>query len=138
MGGMFVSGRWHHRGTLIVYTTSTPSLASLEMLVHVDPSSAPSSLQLVEISVPDDLQVETVLDPSSITPEWRSYPAPPALADFGTRWAREQRTPLLRVPSALSFSDAESNVLLNPTHPLAARASVVGTTHFTFDTRLLR
>jgi hypothetical protein len=37
----------HHQGTLIVYTSSKPSLCALELLVHVDPSITPSSLQLV-------------------------------------------------------------------------------------------
>jgi len=140
LGGMFTGGRWHHKGTLIVYTSSTPSLCALELLVHVDPLVAPSALRLVEISVPDHLEVET-LDPSSITPDWRAFPAPPVLADFGTRWARELRTPLLRIPSAvtaLGIGDVETNVLLNPSHRLATVASVVGTTAFTFDTRLLR
>ena len=140
IGGMFTSGRWHHQGTLVVYMSSTPSLCALELLVHVDPLIAPSSLQLVELSVPDNLEVETV-DPSSITTEWRSYPAPLVLADFGTRWVRELRTPLLRVPSALTAlgtDGVETNFLLNPSHPLAASASVVGSTAFAFDTRLLR
>jgi len=138
MGGMFGGGRWHHKGTRIVYMSTTPSLCSLEYLVHLDPLLAPSTLQMVEISVPDDLEAETV-DPSSITAGWRSYPPPTALADFGSRWVREQRTPLLSVPSALTAVglDVERNFLLNPTHPLASRASIVGSTPFTYDTRLL-
>lgn len=139
IGGMSTNGRWHHQGTLIVYTSSTPSLCALEYLVHVDPSIAPARLHLVEIQLPDDLEVETV-DPASITPEWRGYPAPSALADFGSRWAREKRSPLLRVPSAVNAvgGGVESNCLINPAHPLASRAAVVGATAFTFDTRLLR
>lgn len=139
MGGLLAGGRWHHRGTPIIYTSSTPSLCALEFLVHVDPSLAPANLHMVEVSVPDDLPIETA-DPNSLTPAWRTFPAPIVLADFGSAWAREGRTPILRVPSAVSGvgGDVESNFLLNPSHPLASRWAIVGTQPFSFDTRLLR
>lgn len=139
MGGLIVGGRWHHKGTLIVYASSTPSLAALEALVHVDPSLAPSNLQLVEVFAPDDLPTETLSDPSILTPEWRSSPPPIELADFGSAWVTEARTPLLRVPSAVSVvgGDVESNVLLNPSHPLASLVHVASARPFSFDPRLV-
>ena len=139
MGGLFGGGRWHNKGTRIVYTSTTPSLCALEFLVHVDPLLAPANLRMVDITVPDDLEIETVADPTAIAGGWRDYPAPSALADFGSRWVREERTPLLAVPSALTAVglDVERNFLLNPTHPLASSASIVASKPFTYDTRLL-
>lgn len=58
-GGLYVSGRWHHRGRPVVYTSATPSLAALEVLVHVDPALAPADLRLIEIDVPDGIDIET-------------------------------------------------------------------------------
>jgi RES domain-containing protein len=59
---------------------------------------------------------------------------PPDPRLFGDTWLTEQRTPVLRVPS---FIVAEStNLLINPAHPLASRARIVGKRRFAFDRRL--
>jgi len=55
---------------------------------------------------------------------------------FGDAWLRERRTPVLRVPSVIVPED--NNVLVNPGHPAAAGARIVGRRRFTFDRRLWR
>lgn len=134
IGGLHVSGRWHHRGRPIVYTSATPSLAALEVLVHVDPGLAPPDLQLVEIEVPDALAVETC-DPAALAPDWRAFPAPAALPDFGSAWLAEQRTPVLCAPSAVL--PIERNYILNPAHPGAAALRITRVLAFSFDPRLM-
>jgi RES domain-containing protein len=42
IGGMYTSGRWHNKGHPIVCTASSAALAALEVLVHVDPLTAPT------------------------------------------------------------------------------------------------
>lgn len=133
-GSLNASGRWHPRGLRIVYTSATLSLAALEMLVHLGRESLPDDLVQVEIEVPGTISVET-LDPERLTPAWRSYPAPPELAAFGEEWLRQERTPLLRVPSAVV--PEEWNLLINPAHPRAARVRPVGRKPFSFDVRLV-
>jgi len=135
-GGLHASGRWHDRRTLIICTASTPSLAALETLVHVEPLDAPRAYTLAEIDAPDELGVENV-DPNALCRDWQVYPAPAALREFGTRWAIEKRTALLRVPSAVSAVDAESNYLINPIHPAATKITVVRRLAYSFDPRLL-
>lgn len=134
IGGLHVSGRWHHRGRPIVYTSATPSLAALEVLVHVDPGLAPPDLRLVEVDMPDALAVESC-DPAALAPDWQVFPAPAALLDFGSAWLTEQRTPVLRVPSAVL--PIEHNYILNPAHPAAAGAKIAQVLAFSFDPRLL-
>jgi RES domain-containing protein len=134
IGGLHVSGRWHHRGRPIVYASSTASLAALEVLVHVDPANAPSDLTLLAIDVPDDVAVETC-DPTRLTPRWQAFPGPVELQDFGSTWLAEVRTAVLAVPSAVL--PVERNLLLNPAHPHAARFRIVGEQPFSFDPRLL-
>ncbi len=58
-------------------------------------------------------------------------PADPA--GFGDQWLKEQRTQLLRVPSAII--PESSNWLLNPLHP-GAHCRIHSVRDFTFDTRL--
>jgi RES domain-containing protein len=137
-GGLFVSGRWHPRGVRVVYTSSSLSLAVLEVLVHAGRDTLPDDLLQIEIEVPDDLPTEVVDDASlsASTPGWRSYPAPRELQAFGEAWLREGRTPLLRVPSAVV--PEEWNLLINPAHPQASGAEAVTVRRFGLDPRLRR
>ncbi len=74
--------------------------------------------------------------PSELPANWRRYPAPDALADLGTRWAHELRTPVLAVPSAVI--PQELNYLLNPRHSDFKRIRVGKPEAFRFDPRLRR
>jgi RES domain-containing protein len=134
-GGLYVSGRWHHQGWPVVYTSATPSLAALEVLVHVDPGLAPTDLRLIEIDVPDGIDTETC-DPTLLTADWQRFPAPVALQDFGTEWLSSLRTPVLTVPSAVLA--IERNYLINPAHPDASRIRIVREQAFSFDPRLIK
>lgn len=134
LGGLYAAGRWHHKGQPIVYTSATPSLAALEVLVHVDPALAPSDVRLLELDVPSELTVERC-EPEKIISEWRIYPAPSELQDFGSQWLTSLRSAVLQVPAAVM--PVESNFLLNPRHPEFERVSVVREVPFSFDSRLL-
>ena len=132
-GGLFVSGRWHPKGRRVVYTSGTLSLAALEILVHTDDDLIPSDLVQIEIDVPHDLNTERI-DVDSLPPNWRTYPAPPFLQKLGADWLERRDSAILRVPSAVV--PQESNFLLNPAHPDAARFRVVTTEGFVWDPRL--
>jgi RES domain-containing protein len=60
IGGLYTSGRWHHKGIPIVYTAGSPALAALEVLVPVDPLCAPADLRLLAIDLPPDLSMEVI------------------------------------------------------------------------------
>lgn len=132
-GGLFASGRWHTRGRRIVYTSGSLSLAALELLVHADRAQLPADLVQIEIEIPDALGIRRV-ELDSLPRLWREYPAPAALQLLGDEWLSGLTTPALQVPSAVI--PAEWNYLLNPEHPGAARATVVGTGEFAYDARL--
>jgi RES domain-containing protein len=74
--------------------------------------------------------------PSELPANWRSYPSPEALAELGTRWARELKSPVLAVPSAVI--PQELNYLLNPLHSHFKRIRVAAPEAFRFDARLRR
>lgn len=127
-------GRWNALGIPMVYCASSLSLATLEVFVHTDPDDVPADLVAISIQVPDK-EIES-LDPAALPPDWRDYPGPIALRDFGTAWAIARRSLALRVPSAIT--PGEDNVLLNPAHPAAARLVRSAPSPFAFDTRMMR
>ncbi|OLD97123.1 MAG: hypothetical protein AUI36_45665 [Cyanobacteria bacterium 13_1_40CM_2_61_4] len=132
-GGLHVPGRWHARGTLIVYTSATLSLAALELLVHADRDLVPADLVQIEIDLPDDLDMERV-EAKSLPANWKRYPAPSALGRIGRGWIERGKTAVLRVPSAVI--PEESNYLLNPAHDGIKRIKVIGRRRFVLDPRL--
>jgi RES domain-containing protein len=134
IGGMYTSGRWHSKGNPLVYTASSAALAALEVLVHVDPLTAPADLRLLAIELPDDLSTE-VLEPITLPQGWHSVPAPAALQTIGSSWLTSGRTAALNVPSAVIT--VERNFLLNPRHPEVQRVRILSDEAFSFDTRLL-
>ena len=134
IGGMYTSGRWHTKGLPIVYTASSAALAVLEVLLHVDPLTAPSDLRLLAIELPDDLSTE-VLEPTLLPEGWYTVPAPASLQTLGSSWLTSRRSAALNVPSAVIT--VERNILLNPRHPEAQRARIIADETFSFDTRLL-
>jgi RES domain-containing protein len=134
IGGMYTSGRWHTQGNPIVYTASSAALAALEVLVHVDPLTAPSDLRLLAIEIPDDLST-TVIESTMLSGDWSTVPAPASLQTLGVSWLTSRMSAVLSVPSAAIT--VERNFLLNPRHPEAQRIRIIGDDAFTFDTRLL-
>ncbi len=127
-GGLIGRGRWHNKGTLIVYCSDHPSTSPLEILVHATRSIVPDSYQLIEIDIPDDLDI-----------------AEPKL---GTGWQEDENFIriagsqiflanthcVVRVPSVVM--PKVWNYLLNPLHVAAARISIVETGRYPFDSRL--
>jgi RES domain-containing protein len=133
-GARRYGGRWNAPGTPVIYAATHLSLAALELLVHVDPEDLPADLTAFEIQVPDDASIER-LDPATLPDGWHRALDCPACREAGERWGAERRTLGLLVPSAVI--PAETNVLLNPAYPDAARLHVVAATPFAFDPRLL-
>lgn len=122
-GARRYGGRWNSAGHPLVYAAETAALAVLEVRVHLDipPDLVPDDYVLLSIDL-GDLPIETL--PTVPTHSTR----------FGDAWLREQRTPMLRVPSFIVPESA--NLLLNPVHPLAGAARIVGNRPFAFDRRL--
>ena len=129
IGGIYTSGRWHTKGHPIVHTATSAALAALEVLVNVDPLTAPTDLRLLAIELPDDLTTE-VLELVSLPDGWLSVPAPTALQSLGSSWLTSGRTAALNVP--LAVINGERNVLLNPRHPEMQRVGILSDEAFSF------
>ena len=133
IGAEKYGGRWNHKGDRMVYASSSLSLASLELFVHLEPAFIPHDLYSIVATVPDSVSREelTVVD---LPANWRDYPAPARLQDIGSDWVRHRRSLLLIVPSAVN--PEERNILLNPAHPESAAITDIATKPFHFDPRM--
>ena len=134
-GARLAGGRWNRRGTRMVYTAGSLSLAALEILVHAEASLLPSDLVAIPADIPSSVAIEPLAE-DLLPPDWRRNPAPEALAVLGTDWIAAARTPVLAVPSAIV--PRESNYLLNPAHPDFAKIKRGTAEPFSLDPRLGR
>jgi RES domain-containing protein len=101
------------------------------MLVHMDRDLIPGTYQLLRVSVPDDIAIETV--DINLPTDWRSKTM--ASREIGDRWLDRSTSALLQVPSAIS--EGANNFLLNPVHPDATKIVVAEIIRAPFDARLL-
>jgi RES domain-containing protein len=124
-GARLYGGRWNSPGRPMLYTAANPSLAVLEVLVHLDlpPELIPSDYRLLSIEVPDTAPSQ-VLD---VLPE--------DTAAAGDAFLQAGQALVLRVPSLVVSQ--EVNSLVNPQHPAFAEVRLVGNDPFLFDPRLL-
>jgi RES domain-containing protein len=129
-GGLHGAGRWHSRGSLVVYASQSIALAYLEILAHFASDDPVIDLLLFEIEIPDSLVRTLAQAPRG----WDSRPASPISQKLGDEWLRSKESAALRVPSVIVSS--EWNVLINPSHPAFSLRWAVGPRPFPHDPRL--
>ena len=132
-GARRYGARWNPPGTRVAYASDSVALATLEVLVQLGSSATLAAYSLASLQFPDAL-VEALED-SALPKNWRHFPAPPSTQSVGTRWVKEARSAVLRVPSAIIPS--AHNFLLNPLHPDFAKVIIDPPRTFEFDPRLL-
>lgn len=79
--------------------------------------------------------ITEIIPPKRLPANWRLSPSPEETIEIGDRWARERRSAVLVVPSAISPDD--KNYLLNPEHPDFKRIRIAPPIDYEFDPRLL-
>jgi RES domain-containing protein len=132
-GARLYGGRWNSAGKLIVYTSATLSLASLEVLVHVAEEEWPDDLCAMPAAIPANIKVQE-LKQEQLPRGWRRFPAPINLRKFGDTWVEAGETAVLAVPSAVI--PIEKNYLLNPSHSDMKNVEIGAPQRFDFDLRL--
>ena len=125
--------RWTPRGIPAVFTSATLSLAALERFVHIDSDLEPTDLLAIPVEMRDDIAIDAV-EVKTLPTDWRTFPAPPALALIGEQWLRASRTPVLSVPSVVI--PHERNFVLNPTHRAFSQIVIGRSQPFSFDPRM--
>jgi RES domain-containing protein len=130
-GAALYGGRWNSKGTYLLYTAASSSLAMLESVVHLSNLPAPGYC-LISLDVPEQ-NIETV-DPAKLPNQWNQHPPPAILRKIGDRFVKEGKALALKVPSAIN--EDEFNYLLNPKHPEFYKVKLVRKKEIAFDDRL--
>lgn len=125
-GGLIADGRWHQRGSPIVYCADHPALALVEVLVHLDYDLIPTTYQWLRIEAPQRLSV-TAIDQIPAEEE--------ACRTLGQKWLDGRQTALLSVPSAVV--PAARNFLLNPLHADHSKFEIVARIRWPLVPRLI-
>jgi RES domain-containing protein len=121
-GAFLYAGRWHSRGTRVVYAAEHASLAVLETLIHAGGRKIPPR-NMTRIEIPEDFHIESA--------GWKDMPESQR---FGDQWVIEARTAVLRVPS-IATNRLESNFIFNPAHPEFVKFKELESEEFAFDPR---
>ncbi len=132
-GARLYGGRWNSIGQPMVYMASSPSLAVLEMLVHLPPAIFPSNFCLSEFDIPDNSILTA--DNASLPYDWQDISPPIALKRLGDAFLKQNKYLLMKVPSVVV--PQEFNYLFNPLHADAGKVKLIEKKPFSFDARLV-
>lgn len=124
-------GRWNPKGVPVIYTSASPSLAALEILVHY--SVLPIGFVLTSISVPESVLIEQVPE-AVLVDGWDDPATLPVTKEFGRLWTVSNRSLILRVPSTVIRGEA--NYVINVLHPDFPKLTFGQPDPFRFDPRL--
>lgn len=127
LGAYLNGGRWNRPGLPAVYCSEHPSLAVLEILVHleVDPDGLPDEYVKIAIEVPRSIKMTRIERLPGDLDE---------TVELGSRWFESTTTLGLLVPSVVI--PEERNLLLNPQHRDFARVRIFDSQPFRLDARL--
>jgi len=115
--------RWNSINTHMVYTSSSRSLAILEVLTRVDLfSDLPEDRLIVTIDIKNEISIEK-LEMRTLPERWNSFPPSKITQTIGDDFIRNSASPILQVPSSLV--KGEFNYLINPFHADIAHISVI-------------
>lgn len=135
-GARLNGGRWNPPGTPLIYTSTTPELALLETLVHLDgtPLRDLPPFVLITIEMPDSVEELIVAD---LPDGWDRLKYPDTLPLF----LLPKLTPAypalgFSLPSVVVKNSPTRNILINPLHPLISKVDVVAVVVHEFDERL--
>ena len=134
-GASQYGGRWNSEGTKIVYTASTISLATLELMTHVHNKTILNKLYKI-IKLQFNEELVTVLDESELTSNWSSDVITESSKRIGDEWIREGKSLVLKVPSIVTKS--EYNYLINPDHISFTKIQISEAFDFNPDKRIFR
>jgi RES domain-containing protein len=134
-GAALKGARWNSVGVEMIYAASNKALALAEVAVHLTAATVPDDYMMVVLDIPDALEIQEVLS-TSLPEGWNVFPYSRATQSVGDDFIRENRVPVLKVPSAVVRGDF--NLLLNPHHSAFKEITIEETERFPLDSRMFR
>ena len=129
------SNRWNRDGQFVIYTGSTRSLSTLELVVHYGAVIPSAVYKVMVISIADDDFLYRQIQKKDLPANWRYFSAYSRLQKLGSEWITYQETLILKVPSAVI--PYEYNYIINTEHPdFRSKVKLVRTEDYFWDSRL--
>jgi len=132
-GARRAGGRWNPKGYPILYTSATPELALLEIVVHLNPSFIPS-FHLLVLDIPDEHH-EVAL--TELPVNWQDEREVESVQSYLFDWLRQPAVLTVSVPSAIV--SRSRNYLLHTLHPNFSEAvKIIEDMSFRIDARVIK
>ncbi|MDH7461751.1 RES family NAD+ phosphorylase [Chitinophagaceae bacterium 26-R-25] len=129
------ANRWNSKGQQVIYTGSSRSLSTLELVVHRGSIKPTFPYKVMVISIADDDHLIKQIKSQNLPKSWRSMAAYPELQHIGSSWYNLRATLVLKVPSAII--PLEFNYIINTEHPeFGTKVRLVRTEDYFWDPRL--
>ena len=109
------ANRWNQDNEFVIYTGSSRSLATLELVVHLSQVKPSLKYKVMVISIADDDFLYNQFLQNDLPSDWRSMNAYSNLQTLGSSWYNANSSLVLKVPSAII--PKEYNYLINTKHP---------------------
>ncbi len=130
------SNRWNKKGEYVIYTGSSRSLSTLELVVHRNFIKPDIIYKVMTISVPDTDNLIKSIKINDLPDNWRQFEAYSKLQKTGSEWINSRESLLLEVPSAII--PQEYNYIINTEHPdFEKSVKLIRTENYFWDERLL-
>ncbi|MFC0878719.1 RES family NAD+ phosphorylase [Saccharicrinis sp. FJH2] len=129
------ANRWNYHGQHVIYTGSSRSLSTLELIVHRGTIIPKIEYKVMVISIADDDKLVRQILVKDLAKDWRKMSAYAVLQKTGSEWYENQETLVLKVPSAVI--PKEYNYIINTEHPdFLKYVQLIRTEEYFWDTRL--
>lgn len=132
-GAELAGARWNSKGTPMLYTSQSRALCLVEIAVHMPVGNIPADYFMIEIEIPDDLEI-TMVSEEMLSKDWNSLPHSQFTQNIGDKFISQNEILVMQVPSAVVQGDY--NYLINPRHRLFNQIKIISKSPFSFDERL--
>ena len=132
-GARLYGGRWNPVGTPVIYVAESLSLATLEIIVHLENEQLLYS-HFVKIPVTFDDSLVFSLSRKKLPRDWDSLPSSGSTQKIGQKWIERAKYAILKIPSTVTRE--EHNFVINPAHPGYSAIEFGEPQRFDFDERL--
>jgi RES domain-containing protein len=133
-GARIYGGRWNPIGIPVIYTAESLSLATLEIIVHLEREQLLYK-RFVKIPVTFETSLVFPLSRKKRPKDWNSLPPSESTQKIGQKWIEQAKHAVLKIPSTVISE--EHNFLINPAHPDFSAIEFGEPQRFEFDERLI-